>query len=42
MQPDQLFSSLNDKPKNQFDLGKGLISKLKKIILEELFLPKTE
>ena len=29
MQQDQLFSSLNDKPKNQFDLGKGLILEVK-------------
>ena len=30
MQQDQLFSSVNDKPKNQFDLGKGLILEVKK------------
>ncbi len=29
MQQDQLFSSVNDKPKNQFDLGKGLILEVK-------------
>jgi hypothetical protein len=29
MQQDQLFSSVNDKPKNQFDLGKGLIFEVK-------------
>ena len=29
MQQDQLFSSVNDKPKNQFDLGKGLILDVK-------------
>ena len=30
MQQDQLFSSVNDKPKNRFDLGKGLILEVKK------------
>jgi hypothetical protein len=29
MQQDQLFSFVNDKPKNQFDLGKGLILEVK-------------
>ncbi len=29
MQQDQLFSSVNDKPRNQFDLGKGLILEVK-------------
>jgi len=29
MQQDQLFSSVNDKPKNQFELGKGLILEVK-------------
>ena len=29
MQQDQLFSSVNDKPKNRFDLGKGLILEVK-------------
>ena len=29
MQQDQLFSSVNDKPKNQFDLGKGLSLEVK-------------
>ena len=29
MQQDQLFSSVNDKPKNHFDLGKGLILEVK-------------